>query len=85
MLSRRVSPLALRKGFAGFVLAMAALVLVREADTWIRMARESLPESGAQMAFSLLLLGVGLLAGRASRRAGGDPLTEQTLEQGAGI
>ncbi len=85
LLSRRVSPITLRKGFAGFVLVMALLVLVREADTWVRMARASLPSSGAQAAFSLVLLGAGLLAGRASRRAGRDPLTEPTLEQGAGI
>ena len=85
MLSRRVSPLALRKGFAGFVLVMAGLVLTREADTWLRVARESLPESSAQAAFSLLLLGAGLIAGRASRRAGSDPLTEPMMEQGAGI
>jgi len=84
-LSRRVSPLALRKGFAGFVLVMAALVFVREADTWLRIARESLPESSAQMGFSLVLLAVGLFAGRASRRAGRDPLAEAMMENGAGI
>jgi hypothetical protein len=85
LLSRRVSPLALRKGFAGFVLVMAALVLVREADTWVGVARESLPESGAQVGFSLVLLAAGLLAGRASRRAGHEPLSEPMLEHGAGI
>lgn len=84
-LARRVDPARLRRAFAVFVLGMGCFVLVRETPTWIGVAREALPHSVAQLAFVLLALGVGLVAGRASRRAGGAPFTDAVYEQGAGI
>jgi uncharacterized membrane protein YfcA len=84
-LALRVAPGALRRAFAGFVLAMAALILVREAETWLSAARASLPASVAQLVFAGALLAVGIAAGRASRRGGAEPLGEAAFEQGAGI
>jgi uncharacterized protein len=84
-LARRTSPARLRRGFAGFVLAMAAFILVREADVWIRSARAALPQSLPQLVFAAFVLGVGVAAGRASRGAAGDPRLERGFEEGAGI
>lgn len=83
--AKRVDPTSLRKAFAGFVLVMGFFVLVRETQTWIEVARAALPASAAQLAFVLLALAIGLAAGRASKRAGGAPLTDSVYEQGAGI
>lgn len=83
--ARRVDPASLRKAFAGFVLAMAILILVRETPTWIGAAREALPRSGAQLVFVLLVLAAGIAAGRASRGGAVDAFAETPYEQGAGI
>jgi uncharacterized membrane protein YfcA len=83
--ARRVDPASLRRAFSLFVLAMGCFVLVRETPTWIGVARQALPQSAAQLAFVLLALAIGLVAGRASRRAGGAPFTDAVYEQGAGI
>ena len=64
---------------------MAALILVREADTWLSTARAALPTSWPQLVFAGLVLAGGILAGRASRAAGNEPLAERAFEQGAGI
>jgi hypothetical protein len=84
-LALRVAPGSLRRAFAGFVLVMALFILVRESGTWLAAARASLPASAAQLGFALAMLGVGLAAGRASRRGGAEPLGEAAYEQGAGI
>jgi uncharacterized membrane protein YfcA len=84
-LALRADPVTLRKGFALFVLAMAVFVLVRETETWLAAARAAFPTSVAQLAFALLMLGVGLAAGRASRRAGGESFADSAWEQGGGI
>ncbi|RIL05158.1 MAG: hypothetical protein DCC71_11490 [Proteobacteria bacterium] len=84
-LAQRVDPASLRKAFAGFVLAMAAFVLVRETPTWIDAARTALPRSGGQLAFVLLVLAAGVAAGRASRGGAAEPFAETPYEQGAGI
>ena len=84
-LTRRFDPAALRRVFAGFVLAMASLILVREADSWIGTVRPALPASAPQLVFALFVLGVGVLAGRATRRAGADPFAEAGYDQGGGI
>ena len=68
--ARRVDPASLRKAFAGFVLAMATLILVRETPTWIGAARDALPHSGAQLVFVMLVLAAGISAG-ALNAAGG--------------
>jgi uncharacterized membrane protein YfcA len=84
-LALRVAPGSLRRAFAGFVLAMGVFILVRESGTWLAAAQASLPASVAQLVFALAMLGLGLAAGRASRRGGAEPLGESAYEQGAGI
>lgn len=83
--ARRVDPASLRRAFAGFVLAMAAVIFVRETDAWIAAARSAAPTSGPQLVFVLFVLGVGIIAGRASRGGGADPLGERYFTEGAGI
>jgi hypothetical protein len=83
LLARRVNPASLRRAFAGFVLSMAALILVREVDRWASDALAALPRTGPQLVFAAVLLAVGVVAGRASRSLGsrGEP----EYEGGAGI
>jgi len=83
-LARAVDPASLRRGFAGFVLAMGALILVREGTLVVSTASEALPTSLPQLVFALAMLGVGALAGRATRSAN-TPYTERAFDQGAGI
>lgn len=84
-LAHRAHPESLRRGFAGFVLLIACVIIVREADTWVETAHAALPVSAPQLVFALLMLGVGVAAGRVSRRAGADPLADASFEQGGGI
>jgi uncharacterized membrane protein YfcA len=84
-LARHIDPAALRRAFAGFVLAMAVLILIRETDTWLATARSALPDSIQQLAFVLLALAVGIAAGRASNRAGADPPADRPFSEGSGI
>jgi hypothetical protein len=84
MLAHRVNPASLRRAFAGFVLAMAALILAREVDRWASDALAALPRTGPQLLFAALMLGLGLGAGRASRGLTG-AYTEPDYEGGAGI
>ena len=84
-LARRFDPNSLRRAFAGFVVAMATFVLVREADVWLAAARASLPRSAPQAIFALVVLGVGIAAGRLTRRGPNDPLAERVFWEGAGI
>ena len=84
-LADRIDPALLRRAFAGFVLVMATIIVVREAGTWLATARSALPTSMPQIVFALLMLGIGLSAGRVSGRAGSDPLAEHGYERGAGI
>jgi uncharacterized membrane protein YfcA len=83
-LARRTNPAALRRGFAGFVLAMAALILAREADRWASGALAALPRTAPQLAFAALMLALGVAAGRASRGLRG-PRAVDDYEGGAGI
>ncbi len=84
-LVRRVDPASLRRAFAGFVAVMATVILAREADAWLGTARAALPISGPQIVFSLVVLGIGIAAGRVSRRAGFDPMADRVFVDGAGI
>ena len=84
-LARRIDPASLRRAFAGFVVAMACFVLVREADVWQEAARASVPASGPQLVFALAVLGIGIAAGRLTRRPSGDPAAERLFWEGAGI
>lgn len=81
-LARRIHPQSLRRAFAGFVLAMSAVILVREADTWLRTALAALPQSVPQGVFAAAVLAVGIAAGRWSRAGGAEPLGERSLETG---
>jgi uncharacterized protein len=84
-LVRRADPVSLRKGFAGFVLATAALISTREAGLWVDAARGGIPSSAPEIAFTLFVLITGIAAGRVSRRAGSHPFDERMFEKGAGI
>lgn len=84
-LARRIPPQSLRRAFAGFVLAMAAVILARETQTWLSTARSALPESVPQVIFAALVLAVGIAAGRMSRAGGTEPFGERGYDGGAGI
>jgi uncharacterized membrane protein YfcA len=84
-LAHRIDPASLRRAFAGFVGVVAAFIFVREVDVWISTAEAALPSSGPQIAFALLVLAIGLAAGRVTRRVATDPLAERTFTHGAGI
>ena len=84
-LARRVNPASLRRAFAGFVLAMATLILVREVDIWVATARSALPASVPQLVFALVVLAIGVATGRVYRKAATVPVAESAFEQGAGI
>jgi len=84
-LARRVDPAALRRAFAGFVLTMAAVILIREADLWFDTVREALPASLPQLVFAAVVLAIGIAAGRVSRRGPSDPFAPGSLTDGAGI
>lgn len=84
-LADRIDPGSLRRAFAGFVLAMAVVIFVRETDAWIATARSAAPSSVPQLVFVLFVLVVGVAAGRVSRRGGADPLAERVFSEGAGI
>lgn len=85
MLSHRIDPAALRRAFAGFVLAMGALILVREGQLVVETAGEALPSTIPQLVFVLLVLVVGVVTGRASRAAGSETAGESHFREGGGI
>ena len=62
-----MDPSSLRRAFAGFVLVMGALVLAREGAIVAESARAALPETLPQLVLVLVMLGVGVLLGRATR------------------
>ena len=84
-LSKRVAHEQVRRAFAVFVLAMAAFILTRELDRWAPLARAALPESLPQLTFALVLLAMGVFAGRMSRGGGSEPLREAGHEGGSGM
>jgi uncharacterized membrane protein YfcA len=84
-LARRIDPNMLRRAFSGLIAATASLVLVRETDVWLASARRALPSSLPQLAFALFVLGIGIAAGRLTRRAPSEPLADRTFSEGAGI
>ncbi len=84
-LADRIEPASLRRAFAGFVVAMAIFIFVRETDTWLSTAQTAAPASLPQLVFVLFVLGVGIVAGRVSRRGGADPLAERAFSEGGGI
>ena len=80
-----VQPGQLRRGFAGFILAMAAVILVREGNLLLSTGAEALPRSLPQLVFALGVLVVGVLAGRASRCSGAADIARVEYEAGGGI
>jgi hypothetical protein len=84
-LGRAVDPAHLRRAFAGLVLGMAAVILVRESSLLLRTAREALPATASQLAFALAMLVIGVLAGRVSRGGGDAEGPQPRLEHGEGI
>jgi uncharacterized membrane protein YfcA len=84
-LAHRVDPAALRRAFALFVVAMACVIFVREAEAWVAVARTAVPQSIPQLLFVLVALGIGIAAGRVSLRVRADPLSERFFSEGAGI
>ena len=84
-LAHRVDPASLRRSFAGFVAVMAAFILARETELWADAVRDALPATLPQIAFAIVMLGVGIVAGRVTRRAAQDPLAERAFSEGAGI
>lgn len=68
-LARRVDAEQVRRAFAAFVLAMAAVILVRESAAVVTAAGDALPRTLPQLAFALAMLAIGIVSGRASRSA----------------
>lgn len=83
-LASLVEPSSLRRAFAGFVMAMACLILVREGTTVASTLEPALPTTGPQVAFALLMLALGVYAGRSSKRAA-EMHHELSYTEGAGI
>jgi uncharacterized membrane protein YfcA len=84
-LANQINPASLRRAFAVFVLTMAVFILVREVDVWIATAQEALPGTVPQIVFAVLMLAIGIAAGRVTRRADRDPLADRAFTDGAGI
>ncbi len=84
-LSRVVEPALLRRAFAGFVLAMAVFIGVREGALLIAAMSQALPANLPQLFFAAVMLGMGALAGRASRRADRVAQGDPTFVEGGGI
>ncbi len=84
-LTRLVAPGSVRRAFAGFVLAMAGVILVREASLVVRTSAAALPRTAPQLFFALVMLGVGVAAGRASRAPAAGSGPELPYEGGEGI
>ena len=83
-LATLVEPDSLRRGFAGFVMAMACFILVREGALVAATLSPALPTTWPQMVFAVLMLGLGVLAGRGSNRAA-QLHDELNYSHGAGI
>ena len=83
-LATLVEPESLRRSFAGFVMAMACFILVREGVTVATTLEPALPTTLPQVAFAIAMLTLGVLAGRSSKRAA-EVHHELHFTQGAGI
>ncbi len=84
-LARRVDPASLRRAFAGFVLVMGAVILVREGQLVVRATSEALPSTFPQLVFVLLVLAAGIAAGRSSRAVAAPTIADVRFEEGDGI
>ena len=84
-LTHVVDPDALRKSFAGFVLVMGTFIVGREGSLVVRTAAAALPATLPQLFFALVMLAIGIFAGRVSRGPAGVTAYDTTFEQGEGI
>jgi hypothetical protein len=84
-LATLVPPASLRRAFAGFVLVMAAMILVREGRLLLATGAEALPRSLPQLVFALAMLAIGVMAGRSSRGSGAVDMGKVEYEGGGGI
>jgi hypothetical protein len=84
-LTHVVDPDALRKSFAGFVLVMGTFIVGREGSLVVRTAAAALPATLPQLFFALVMLAIGIFAGRVSRGPAGGSADDTTIEQGEGI
>jgi hypothetical protein len=84
-LTRLVEPGSLRRVFAGFVLAMAVVILVREGSLVAQAGASALPRTLPQIFFALLMLGVGVAAGRVSRAGIDEGSYDVSYQHGDGI
>ena len=84
-LARKVDPSSLRQAFAGFVLVMATVILVREGTLVARTASAALPTTLPQVLFALVMLGLGIFAGRVSRTVPPASYSEASFQEGEGI
>ncbi len=84
LVAKATDPARLRRAFAGFVLTMAAFILVREGTLVAQTAGEALPQTIPQLVFAAVMLGIGLWTGRVSRRAE-QAVWDLDFEQGEGI
>lgn len=83
-LAARIGPSSLRRSFAGFVMVMACFILVREGALVASALAPALPATWSQVVFAVVMLGLGLLTGRGSRRAA-ESHAELAFDHGAGI
>jgi uncharacterized membrane protein YfcA len=84
-LTRVVEPGSSRRAFAGFVLVMAAFILMREGRLVLEAGTAALPATLPQVAFAAAMLVVGVVAGRVSRGPAASAHPELQFEQGEGI
>jgi hypothetical protein len=90
-LARRIAPAALRRAFAGFVMAMGAVILIREGALVAATIGPALPTTWPQIVFAVAMLGFGILAGRSSGRGFGRgqgaeaAFVDHAYDEGGGI
>jgi uncharacterized membrane protein YfcA len=83
-LTSLLQPSSLRRAFAGFVLVMAAVILVKEGIA-LRSAAAGLSRTLPSLLFALAMLIVGIVAGRATRKVAATDVSSFEYEEGAGI
>jgi uncharacterized membrane protein YfcA len=84
-LTHVVEPSSLRRAFAGFVLVMAGIILVREGGLVVEAGASALPQTVPQLVFAFAMLAIGVVAGRVSRGPAGGTASEMRFEEGEGI
>ncbi|MGH7857317.1 MAG: sulfite exporter TauE/SafE family protein [Candidatus Binatia bacterium] len=85
-LTRLVDPASLRRAFASFVLVMSVVILFREGDIWIGTAEAALPSTLPQLVFALIMLAIGVGAGRVSQNTRpAAPRADRRFIHGEGI